>query len=245
MLAKLIDEWKQQLVRASACVKLFDSPLLQEPEIRQTLMQEVLITHNHLAEAVRALDYTREYTIKMIGHAGAGKSTLLSAFLGRDVLPRGFGGAYTGIRTCIRLCSKDDPEQMIVKFLTRPAFDQLLQETKAQSLREQQTKKASERGTKTKEEGPFTRELRILEEAKTAYANEYLSDAQPKTTTIPVKKWKTEGYQYIEEPPKDDLKPRLVRLVDSVEFSLHADDYSLLPERGMWVDLPGGSEWSP
>src|SRR5215471_6280288 len=129
--------WKKQLQRASASAELFDHPQLQQIESQQTFK-----LRHHLAEATRALDYTREYTVKLIGHAGAGKSTLLAALLGQDVFPRLAGGAVTGVRTRVRLCNELEPEEMRVHFLTRKAFDNLLRQT------EQASKNASNQRTR-------------------------------------------------------------------------------------------------
>src|SRR3989442_6744162 len=116
--------WKKQLQRARACAELFERPQLQQIESQQAFK-----LRHHLAEATRALDFTREYTVKLIGHAGAGKSTLLAALLGQDIFPRLAGGAVTGVRTRVRLCSDQEPEEMRVHFLTRSAFDDLLKQT--------------------------------------------------------------------------------------------------------------------
>src|SRR3989442_3915663 len=53
--------WKKQLQRAFACAELLDHPQLQQIESQQTLK-----LRHHLAEATRALDYTREYTVKLV-----------------------------------------------------------------------------------------------------------------------------------------------------------------------------------
>src|SRR5579863_2353429 len=95
--------WKKQMQRASACAELFDHPQLQQIESQQTLK-----LRHHLAEATHALDYTREYTVKLIGHTGAGKSTLLAALLGQDIFPRLAGGAVTGVCTRVRMCGKQE-----------------------------------------------------------------------------------------------------------------------------------------
>ena len=100
-----IAEWKVQLQRASEC-----ATLLQHPQLRLMDEKREHATLSHLAEAVRILDFRREYTVTIVGHRGAGKSTLLGAMLGQDLFPRGQGGAVTGVRTRVLLCNPDDPE---------------------------------------------------------------------------------------------------------------------------------------
>src|SRR5712691_3655705 len=99
--------WKKQLQRARACAEM-----LQRSQLQQVESQPILKLRYHLAEAGRALDFTREYTVKVIGHAGAGKSTLLAAMIGRDIFPRLAGGAVTGVRTRIRLCGDNEQEEL-------------------------------------------------------------------------------------------------------------------------------------
>ncbi|HJT56642.1 MAG TPA: dynamin family protein, partial [Ktedonobacteraceae bacterium] len=237
-LATKRQQWRSLIATAQACLKLYEDPRFQEPEMQQLLNQ-----HNALSEAARALDFTHRYTVKMIGHAGAGKSTLLAAILGRDILPSGFGGAFTGIRTSIRLCPANEPELMRVQFQTRQAFDRLLEETKRRSEEEKAQQANAAGGRKNAEEGPFTVELKRLQEADKKYGKEYLRDTGPKVIELASDKWQEEGRKYIVEPPKEDPQPRLIRLIDSVEFNLHADSgpFSLLPEGSAWVDLPGGA----
>lgn len=102
------------------------SPITRSPKTccQQTGSQQLLKLRHHLAEAARALDYTREYSVKLVGHAGAGKSTLLAALLGQDIFPRLAGGAVTGVCTRVRLCSEQELEELRVHFLTRAAFNQ-------------------------------------------------------------------------------------------------------------------------
>src|SRR5205823_6379143 len=102
-----LNTWRKQLQRVNACAELLDRPQLQHVESQQTLK-----LRHHLSEAAHALDYTREYTVKVIGHAGAGKSTLLAAMIGQDIFPRMAGGAVTGVRTRIRLCHDSVLEEM-------------------------------------------------------------------------------------------------------------------------------------
>lgn len=218
--------WKKQLHRAFACAELLDHPQLRQIESQQTLK-----LRHHLAEATRALDYTREYTVKLVGHAGAGKSTLLAALLGQDIFPRLAGGAVTGVRTQVRLCGEQEPEEMHVHFLTRKAFDDLLRQT------EQASKNASNQRTRD----ALAAELSILLKANEAFAEHYLRDGQPRVEFIPRERWKAESNRYIEEPARDSQEPRLVRIIDYVEYTLHAGTHSLLPPGSVLVDLPGGA----
>ena len=122
--AQKLAAWKKQLERAIACVELFE-----RPQLLQTESDQPLKLRQHVAEAAHALDYIREYTVKLIGHAGAGKSTLLAALIGQDIFPRLAGGAVTGVCTRVRLCHNQEPEEMRVHFLTRSAFDALFKQT--------------------------------------------------------------------------------------------------------------------
>lgn len=218
--------WKKQLHRASACAELFDHPQLQQIESQQTLK-----LRHHLAEATRALDFTREYTVKLIGHVGAGKSTLLAALLGQDIFPRLAGGAVTGVRTRVRLCKEQEPEEMHVHFLTRKAFDDLLR----------QTEHASKNASNPRTRESLLAELNVLRKAGEAFADHYLRDGQARVEFIQREQWKAESSRYIEEPARDSQEPRLVRIIDYVEFTLHAGAHSLLPPGSVLVDLPGGA----
>jgi energy-coupling factor transporter ATP-binding protein EcfA2 len=244
-----LETWKQQISRAQACLNLLDHPLLQEPELRYLLDQ-----HDALSEAVHALDFTREYTVKLIGPAGAGKSTLLNALLGQDILPVGFGTAVTGVRVRIRLCTQGEPEELLIRFLTREAFDQLLAETEYKKDEELAQRKEKQRQAladgitqqQQEEDSSFTQEWKRLiylrdtvdKHTGKTYIDRYLSDNKP--LILARDRWKTEGCQFITEST-DKNAPYLVRLVDSAQFTLRADDLSLLPEGSVWVDLPGGS----
>jgi len=218
--------WKKQLQRARACAELFERPQLQQIESQQAFK-----LRHHLAEATRALDFTREYTVKLIGHAGAGKSTLLAALLGQDIFPRLAGGAVTGVRTRVRLCSDQEPEEMRVHFLTRSAFDDLLKQT------QQGIKNASSQRTRD----ALAAELSILLKASEAFAEEYLADEEAYVEIIPRERWKAESSRYIEEPARDSQEPRLVRIIDYVEYTIHAGPHALLPPGSVLVDLPGGA----
>ncbi len=218
--------WRKQIQRARACAELFERPQLQEIE-----SQQVLKLRHHLSEATRALDFTREYTVKVIGHAGAGKSTLLAAMLGRDIFPRLAGGAVTGVRTQVRLCEEREPEEMTVHFLTRSAFDDLLKKTH----------EAIQVVTNPRTREALTEEQRILQQASEAFAEQYLKDDVPYVEHIPPERWKEESSRYIEEPARDSEEARLIRLVDYVEYRLHTSQRALLPPGSMLVDLPGGA----
>ena len=170
--------WKKQLHRASACAELFDHPQLQQIESQQTLK-----LRHHLAEATRALDFTREYTVKLIGHVGAGKSTLLAALLGQDIFPRLAGGAVTGVRTRVRLCSEQEPEEMHVHFLTRKAFDDLLR----------QTEHASKNASSPRTREALLAELNVLRKADEAFADHYLRDGQAHVEFIQREQWKAKA----------------------------------------------------
>ncbi len=218
--------WKKQLQRAEAC-----AALLERPQLLQIESQQALRLRQHLTEAGRALDFTREYTVKVIGHAGAGKSTLLAALIGQDIFPRLAGGAVTGVRTRIRLCHEQEPEELHVHFMTRASFDDLVRQT-------QQNKQTAT--------NPRLREALAEEEANLLKADEtfgalYLKDDEPHIESIPREHWKEESRRYIEEPARDSDKPRLIRLIDYVEYTLHATPQSLLPPGSVLVDLPGGA----
>lgn len=218
--------WKKQLQRALSCAELFERPQLQEIESGAALK-----LRHHLAEATRALDFTREYTVKLIGHTGAGKSTLLAALLGRDIFPRMAGGAVTGARTRVRLCWEQEPEEMRVHFLTRAQFDALLK----------QTQKSIQAATSQHARDALSTELGILLKASEAFAERYLKSDQPHIEVIPRERWKEESNRYIEEPPRDSDEPRLIRLIDYVEYTIRASSHALLPPGSVLVDLPGGS----
>ena len=218
--------WKKQLQRALACVELFERPQLQQSESQQPLK-----LRHHIAAAARALDFTREYTVKLIGHAGAGKSTLMAALIGKDIFPRLVGGAVTGVCTRVRLCAERELEEMHAHFLTRAAFDSLLKKTQ-QSIKEavnQQTREA------------LALELAILLKAGEAYGEQYLRDDPAHVERIPRARWKEESSRYIEEPSRDSEEPRLIRLVDYVEYTVHGGAHAVLPPGSVLVDLPGGS----
>ncbi len=205
--------------------------LLDRPPLQQIESQQVLKLRYHLAEAARALNFTREYTVKVIGHAGAGKSTLLAAMVGQDIFPRLAGGAVTGVRTRIRLANEQEAEELRVHFMTRVAFDDLLKQTQ-QSI--QQTS-----NPRTRE--ALSEELAILLKAVETFGELYLQDDQPHIEVIPREHWKEESSRYIEEPPRDSDKPRLIRLIDYVEYTLHPHAQALLPPGSVLVDLPGGA----
>lgn len=218
--------WKKQIQRARACAELLERPQLQQVEPPQMLK-----LRHHLAEATRALDFTREYTIKLVGHAGAGKSTLLAALLGQDIFPRMAGGAVTGVRTRVRLCREDEPEELHVHFLSRPVFESLIKRTEeslatAPNLRQREAYEA---------------EYAILLKAQKAFTDPYLTGDAAHLEIIPRAAWKTESSRYIEEPARDSQDPRLVRLIDYVEYRVHAGPGALLPAGSVLVDLPGGS----
>ena len=124
--AKKIEEWKVQLQRAYSAAELSNQPQLiryidekQDHEIRSTL-----------AEAARTLDFTREYTVKLIGHTGAGKSTLMAAMIGQDIFPRIPGGAVTAVPTHVRLCEDAKQEKMSIHFFNRKEFNDLVKMTR-------------------------------------------------------------------------------------------------------------------
>lgn len=223
--AQKMEAWRKQLHRARACAELFERPQLQQIESQQALK-----LRHHLAEAARALDFTREYSIKVIGHAGAGKSTLLAAMVGRDIFPRMAGGAVTGVRTRIRLCSGQEPEELHVHFLTRLAFDDLLKQTQ-QGIQQAPNPHMRE---------VLAAELSLLLKASEAYGEQFLAD-EPYIKIIPRARWKEESSRYIEEPARDSQEPRLIRLVDYAEYSVRTTPHSVLPVGSVLVDLPGGS----
>jgi hypothetical protein len=223
--AQKLAAWRKQLQRAQACANLFE-----RSELQQADSQHVLKLRYHLSEATRALDFTREYTVKVIGHAGAGKSTLLAALIGQDIFPRLAGGAVTGVRTRIRLCHEQEPEELRVHFMTRSAFDDVLKQTQQaiQSASNQRSREA------------FAAELTLLLKASEAFAEQYLHDDH-RIDIIPREEWKAQSSRYIEEPPRDSEEPRLIRMIDYVEYAIRATPHSLLPPGSVLVDLPGGS----
>lgn len=221
-----LSAWRKHLQRALSSAELFERPQLQQIESEQALK-----LRHHLAEATRALDFTREYSVKLVGHTGAGKSTLLAALLGRDIFPRMAGGAVTGVRTCVNLCADNEPEEMRVHFLSRASFDDLLK----------QTQEAIQTAATLRVREAYSAELSILLKAGEVFAEHYLGSEQPCVEIIPRERWKEESSRFIEEPPRDSKEPRLIRLVDFVEYTVHAGRYSLLPPGSALVDLPGGS----
>jgi len=224
--AQRLVAWKKQLQRAHAAAELFERPQLQQIE-----SQQVLRLRHHLAEATRALDYTREYTVKLIGHTGAGKSTLLAALLGQDIFPRLAGGAVTGVRTRVRLCGEQEPEEMQVHFLTRTVFNDLLRQT------QQGIKNAANQRTRD----ALAAELNTLLKASEAFSEKYLKDEPAHVEIIPRERWKEESSRYIEEPARDSEEPRLVRMIDYVEYTVRPGKHSILPPGSALVDLPGGA----
>ncbi len=223
--AQKLMAWRKQIQRARACAELFERPQLQQIESQQALKLRY-----HLSEATHALDFTREYTVKVIGHAGAGKSTLLAAMLGRDIFPRLAGGAVTGVRTRVRLCGEQEAEEMYVHFLTRSAFDDLFKETQ----------QAIQNGTNPRTREALAAELAILLKASETFAEQYLKD-EPHVEIIPSSRWKEESRRYIEEPASDSEEPRLLRLIDYVEYRIHTGKHGFLPPGSVLVDLPGGA----
>lgn len=224
--ARRLAAWKKQIARALACIELCERPQLQQVQSSQSLK-----LRHHIAEAAHALDFTREYSVKLIGHAGAGKSTLLAAFIGQDIFPRLAGGAVTGVCTRVRLCSEQEPEEMRVHFLRRAAFDALLKKT------QRGLKEAPDQQTR----GALASELAILLKAGEAFGEQYLRNGEACIERIPRARWQEESSRYIEEPSRDSEEPRLVRLIDYVEYNVRASSRTLLPPGSVLVDLPGGS----
>lgn len=218
--------WKKQLARALACATFLDHPQIQQAESQQPLK-----LRHHLNEASYALDFTREYAVKLVGHAGAGKSTLLAALLGQDIFPRLAGGAVTGVCTRVRLCNEQEPEEMHVHFLTRAEFEAQVRQTQ-EALKEA----TSERLRET-----LSAELNILLKARESFGEQYLKDGTGAIEVLPRARWKAESSRYIEEPARDNEEPRLVRLINYVEYRVRAGKQAILPPGSVLVDLPGGS----
>ena len=120
---------------------------------------------------------------------------------------------------------------MRVHFLTRTEFDQLLKQT------QQAIKEAGNPHTRDALAG----ELSILLKASEAFAEQYLKDEPAHVEIIPRSHWKEGSSRYIEEPARDSQEPRLVRLIDYVEYTVHAGTRALLPTGSVLVDLPGAS----
>ncbi len=218
--------WKKQIARAMASAELFERPLVQQTEAQQPLK-----LRHHLSEATHALDFTREYAVKLVGHAGAGKSTLLAALVGQDIFPRLAGGAVTGVCTRVRLCDDRAPEEMHVRFLTRSEFEALLRQTQ-QALKE---------ATSQRLRDALSEELKILFKAREAFGGQYLRDGSSHVEILVRERWKAESSRYIEEPARDSEEPRLVRLINYVEYRVRAGKRAILPPGSVLVDLPGGS----
>lgn len=218
--------WKKQIQRALTSAELFD-----RPQVRQEESQHPLKLRHHLTEAAYALDFTREYAVKLVGHAGAGKSTLLAALLGQDIFPRLAGGAVTGVCTRVRICHEREPEEMRVHFLTRKEFEALISQTQ-QSLKEATSQYLREE---------LSLELRTLLKASEAFAEQYLLDGNGHVEILPRSRWKEESSRYIEEPARSSEEPRLVRLINFVEYRIRVNKQAFLPPGSVLVDLPGGS----
>lgn len=218
--------WKKQIQRALNSAELFERPQIHREESQQPLK-----LRHHLAEATYALDFTREYSVKLVGHAGAGKSTLLASLLGQDIFPRLAGGAVTGVCTRVRLCQDREPEEMRVHFLTRKEFDALLHQTQ-QSISEATTQYLRDE---------LNIELQILLKASETFAEQYLLDGNGHIEILPRARWKEESSRYIEEPSRDSEEPRLVRLINYVEYRVRTGKQAILPPGSVLVDLPGGS----
>lgn len=77
--------------------------------------------------------------------------------------------------------------------------------------------------------------------ASEAFAEQYLKDEQPYIEIVPREYWKEESSRYIEEPPRDSEEPRLIRLINYVEYTLRANAHPLLPPGSVLVDLPGSA----
>lgn len=218
--------WKKQIQRAQACTGLCERPQIQQIEAQQPLK-----LRHHLNEAACALDFTRPYAVKLVGHAGAGKSTLLAALIGQDIFPRLAGGAVTGVCTRVLLCDDREPEEMRVHFLSRPEFAALLQ----------QTQQAQQEATSQRLRAALDEELKILQEAERAFGEQYLSADGGLVETLPREQWKARSSRYIEEPARDSQEPRLVRLVSVVEYRVRAGKRAILPPGSLLVDLPGAA----
>jgi hypothetical protein len=218
--------WKKQIQRALACAEFLDRSHLQQIESPQPLK-----LRHHLTEAAYALDFTREYAVKLVGHAGAGKSTLLAALLGQDIFPRLAGGAVTGVCTRVRLCNEGEPEELRVHFFKRTAYEALIR----------QTQQAMSEATSQRIRADLDTELQLLFKARDAFGEQYLKEDSPHVEVLPRGRWKDEGSRYIEEPSRDNASPRLVRLVNFVEYRVLAGKRPILPPGSVLVDLPGGS----
>jgi len=77
--------------------------------------------------------------------------------------------------------------------------------------------------------------------ASEAFAEQYLRDEPAHIEIVPRSRWKEESSRYIEEPARDSQEPRLVRLIDYVEYTVHVGNHALLPPGSVLVDLPGGA----
>lgn len=257
--AKLAD-WKAQIARARWCLTLFDHPLLQETLLQDSLYQEPLFA---LSNAVNALDFTHEYTVKLLGSTGTGKSTLLNAILDRDILPTGQAAAVTGVPIRVVLCNPQEPEELRLHFLTREAFENILEATKKEADDKEGMGRLSAKIPNTtqpkKQDTPFTQEYNRLMYLKNngdpkgqSYTDTYLQAINSSMLSFPVDRWEKNGRDLAKEPPgtygrdfimepSDKKDPYLARLVDYAEFRIHVQDGSVLPEGSVWVDLPGGS----
>jgi len=150
--ADKLDSWQREMKRVQQTLSLLNDPLLQKAPLPQELDKAPLFV---LSNAIQALDFTREYTVKLLGATGTGKSTLLNAILGRDILPTGQGTAVTGVPIRIVLCDpQEEPqESLILHFLTRQEFDKILRATEKEKQKEVQTQQVKAPGsTQQKEE---------------------------------------------------------------------------------------------
>jgi Dynamin family len=256
-----LDEWKAQIRRARWCLKLFDHDLLQETLLQDSLYQEPLLA---LSNAVKALDFTHEYTVKLLGSTGTGKSTLLNAILDRDILPTGQGAAVTGVPIRVVLCNPQETEELRIHFLTREAFENILEATKKEAEDTEGMASSAVKATtmtqQRKQDTPFTQEYNRLMYLKNnkdpkgekSYTDTYLQAGNPNIIKFPVGLWERSGKDLAKEPagkysrdfimePAGNTDPYLPRMVDYAEFRIHVEDGSVLPEGSVWVDLPGGS----
>ena len=245
--AKKIEEWKAQLQRAYGSAELSVQPQFiryidekQDREIRSAL-----------AEAARILDFTREYTVKLIGHTGVGKSTLMAAMIGQDIFPRIAGGAVTAVPTHVRLCEDPALEEMSIHFFSREEFDRLVKLTQdsLKKVEEELAKKeiSDEKEISDKEllRRALEAELSLLQRTDQAHGAQYLKDI-PYRELVPQTDWETKISDFVEEPNTTDQEVRPTRLVKFVEFTLHTTNPSpTLPAKSILVDLPGGSAGLP
>lgn len=123
----LFQDWQKLTQQVGQLDKLSDN-LVETGLLNLNESDEIKET---LKIARRNLDYTRPYTISVVGASGSGKSTLINALLGRDIVAFKFGFATTGtIITVHQLVAKGDSlpsEEAKVVYYTRQELTEMVE----------------------------------------------------------------------------------------------------------------------